>query len=332
MLSSIGPTIAEDSSDPPGMILGPLSAPSSPPLTPVPTKCSPRSASAAVRLWVSWYRALPPSITMSPSSSSGTSSSMTASVGLPACTMIRMLRGRESAPTNSSTLPVGTKSPSPPCAAISASVRAWVRLCRTTWWPCRARLRARLAPMTARPVTPICELMDRSCRSRAAVDTRSPGFPVSGCRGSATGAGALVGQVVQDPGLREQDGDPGVHPAALQLRPARAGEHVALHPRAADGELARRWRRARGIGRRVRQPAVPDPPALQRGGQAAGHDPVAAHPDVVEDGGGVVGQPATEGGRPAVRGDQGELVVPDDAVLDERGPGVAALDGDGERG
>src|SRR3954451_17414212 len=141
------------------MMLGPLSAPSSPPLTPVPTKCRPRPARSVVRRCVSWYRALPPSMTMSPSSSSGTSSSITASVAGPACTMIRMLRGRSSACTNSSVLTVGTKSPSAPCAAINASVRACVRLCRTTWWPCRARLRARFAPMVARPVTPICEVM-----------------------------------------------------------------------------------------------------------------------------------------------------------------------------
>src|SRR3954468_24684923 len=112
-------------------------------------------------------------MTMSPSSSSGTSSSMTASVAGPACTMIMMLRGCCSAATNSSTVRVGMNSPSSPCAAIRASVRAWVRLCRTTWWPCRAKFRARLAPMTARPVTPICELMPASFRTCRHTDTAS---------------------------------------------------------------------------------------------------------------------------------------------------------------
>src|SRR5690348_12655829 len=91
---------------------------------------------------------------------------MTASVGAPAATMIRIRRGRCRAATNSSTVRVGTKSPSPPWAAISASVFAWVRLCRTTWWPCRAKLRARFEPIVARPVTPICSVMHRPCHRR----------------------------------------------------------------------------------------------------------------------------------------------------------------------
>src|SRR5687767_8979816 len=100
-------------------------------------------------------------MTTSPSSRSGTSSSMTASVGGPAWTMIMIRRGLSRAATNSSVVVVRTKSPSPPCAASSASVRAWLRLCTTTWCPCRAKLRARLAPIVANPVTPICSLMAR---------------------------------------------------------------------------------------------------------------------------------------------------------------------------
>src|SRR4051795_13530214 len=217
------------------MMLGPLSAPSSPPLTPVPTKCSPRSASAAVRRWVSWYRALPPSMTMSPSSSSGTSSSMTASVAGPACTMIRMLRGRCRARTNSSVLVVGTKSPSPPCAAISASVRACVRLCRTTWWPCRARLRARLAPMVARPVTPICEVMAGIVPDPAVPGHRlgrgtSAQAEVPAQLGDVPGGLDVVGSPL-DPPLGVDDerraDDPDHLLAVRLLRPERAvgGEH-----------------------------------------------------------------------------------------------------------
>ncbi len=53
MSSSTGPTIAYASSDPPGMMLGPLSAPSSPPLIPQPTKWMPRPSSSSVRRMVS---------------------------------------------------------------------------------------------------------------------------------------------------------------------------------------------------------------------------------------------------------------------------------------
>ena len=67
--------------EPPGMMLGPSSAPSSPPDTPEPTKCSrcPRSCCSRRRVSRKW--ALPQSMTMSPSSSSGISSLITASVG-----------------------------------------------------------------------------------------------------------------------------------------------------------------------------------------------------------------------------------------------------------
>ena len=78
---------------PPGMIEGPFSAPSSPPETPAPTKCRPFSRSAASRRRVSVNRALPASTMMSPSSIREASSSITASVGLPALTMMMATRG-----------------------------------------------------------------------------------------------------------------------------------------------------------------------------------------------------------------------------------------------
>ena len=43
-----------------------------------------------------------------------------------------------------------------PCFSSRASVFSTDRLCRATVKPLRARLRARLAPITARPVTPMC--------------------------------------------------------------------------------------------------------------------------------------------------------------------------------
>src|SRR5690606_32178795 len=140
---------------PPGMMLGPSSAPSSPPDTPVPMKRRPRSAQYWPRLRVSWKCELPPSMMMSPSSSSGTSSSITLSTGAPAFTMTMILRGRSSAWTNSSMLSLPVKAPSFPKSARNFLVRSEVRLCTATGNPCLAMLRARLAPMTASPVTPM---------------------------------------------------------------------------------------------------------------------------------------------------------------------------------
>ena len=93
---------------------------------------------------------------MSPSSSSGTRESMTESTGPPALTMISTRRGVSRLATSSAMVSVRMKSPSSPWAASSASVLATERLCRATVYPLRAKLRARFAPMTARPVTPIC--------------------------------------------------------------------------------------------------------------------------------------------------------------------------------
>src|SRR6266699_1528527 len=42
-------------------------------------------------------------------------------------------------------------------------VREAVRLCRATVYPCRAKLRARLRPITPRPVTPICAVACAMC-------------------------------------------------------------------------------------------------------------------------------------------------------------------------
>ncbi len=83
------------------MMLGPCKAPSSPPETPAPTKCSPRSRSSASRLRVSAKWALPASMMMSPESSSGANSEITLSVASPALTITTSLRGRSSTSTNS---------------------------------------------------------------------------------------------------------------------------------------------------------------------------------------------------------------------------------------
>ena len=136
------------------MMLGPFSAPSSPPETPTPRKRSPRSFIALSRRWVSRKCELPPSTIVSPSSSSGASSSITASTAGPALTMVMIVRGRSSAWTNSSVVPVPVIGPSEPWSAMNCSVLDCVRLCTAigmSWW---ATLRARLAPITARPVRP----------------------------------------------------------------------------------------------------------------------------------------------------------------------------------
>src|SRR3954451_150659 len=136
------------------MMLGPFSAPSSPPETPTPRKRSPRSFIALSRRWVSRKCELPPSTIVSPSSSSGASSSITASTAGPALTMVMIVRGRSSDWTNSSVVPVPVIGPSEPCSAMNCSVLDAVRLCTAigmSWW---ATLRARLAPITARPVRP----------------------------------------------------------------------------------------------------------------------------------------------------------------------------------
>ena len=114
------------------MMLGPLSAPSSPPETPHPTKCRPWSRSAASRLRVSVYWELPQSTTMSPSSSNGTSSSITASVPAPAFTMMMTTRGRRRLATKPAMVSLGTNVPSSPCSRTSVRVRSADRLCSAT--------------------------------------------------------------------------------------------------------------------------------------------------------------------------------------------------------
>ncbi|CAM5371018.1 hypothetical protein SVIOM342S_05124 [Streptomyces violaceorubidus] len=68
---------------------------------------------------------------MSPGSSSGANSRITASVGSPAFTMMTRRRGRSRAATNSLAVSVATNSPSPPLST-SACVRDAVRLCTAT--------------------------------------------------------------------------------------------------------------------------------------------------------------------------------------------------------
>ncbi|MNE41170.1 hypothetical protein D3C80_1352280 [compost metagenome] len=134
---------------------GPLSAPSSPPDTPVPMKRKPLSSSSLLRRTVSGKYALPPSMMISPWSRYGRSCSIVASVALPACTMIRILRGTSGDCTNSSTEKVPTKF-LPSASAIRSLVFSGERLYTDTEKPLLSMLRAKFLPITAKPITPIC--------------------------------------------------------------------------------------------------------------------------------------------------------------------------------
>src|SRR5215204_4880139 len=92
---------------------------------------------------------------MSSLSSSGTRSAITPSTGLPALTITMIRRGRSSAATNSSSDSLPVKSPSDENSPRKSRVLDAVRLCTAMGTPRRAMLRARFAPMTASPVTPI---------------------------------------------------------------------------------------------------------------------------------------------------------------------------------
>jgi len=100
--------------DPPGIRLGPFSAPSSPPDTPQPTKLNPFSSTYFARRMVSRKFEFPPSMTISPGDRSGRSPSSISSTGLPARIISMILRGgarlwtnsgSDSAPRRSSPLP-----------------------------------------------------------------------------------------------------------------------------------------------------------------------------------------------------------------------------------
>ena len=151
----ISSTSAYAAGSPPGMMLGPSSAPSSPPDTPTPMNRIPFAAHSSVRRTVSGKCELPASMMMSPSSSSGVSSSITASTGLPALTITMIRRGVSSAFTKSSTDSQPVNGPSSPYSLMNSVIFAVVRLCTAVGVPRRAMLRARLAPITASPVTPM---------------------------------------------------------------------------------------------------------------------------------------------------------------------------------
>src|SRR6476469_2066984 len=189
IFSRIGPSDSYDLAEPPGMIDGPFSAPSSPPETPQPTKWMPFSCNAACLRRVSSNLAFPPSMMMSPGSTSAANSSITASVGPPALTMIRIFRGTASEATKSADDSDGTNVPSPPKSSISALVLAYDRLCTAVTKPLRAKLRARLEPITARPVTPISAfgvvslIVQASGSGKSVLTSAQPSAPLADAHG-----------------------------------------------------------------------------------------------------------------------------------------------------
>ena len=107
-----------------------------------------------MRLCVSVYSVLPPSMTTSPLDSNGCKSSSTASTAAPAGTIIRMRRGCFRLATSTA------------IESFAPARRPWVRALKLrrfpasrskplTAKPLRSRFRARFSPITPRPTRPI---------------------------------------------------------------------------------------------------------------------------------------------------------------------------------
>ena len=157
MSSSSGPSDSYDSGEPPGMMLGPCSAPSSPPDTPVPTKCRPRSLQrrlappgvrevrvAGVDQHVARLEQRRELVDHRVGRLAGLHHDHHPARPFQAGHEVLGALRREERP-----LVRRTPRPAPWCGCS-------VRLCSATVWPWRAKLRARLRPITASPVTPIC--------------------------------------------------------------------------------------------------------------------------------------------------------------------------------
>src|SRR5437763_4244497 len=155
--SNTGLIDSHDCAEPPGMSDGPCRAPSSPPDTPEPTKCSPLPSSRAVRSCVSLNQELPPSMRMSPGSSSGAILSMVMSTGLPALIIIMMRRGRSRLRTKSSNVFVPVIC-LPGFFATKRSTHSPSRFHTATEKPCSSTLSARFSPITPRPIIPNCAI------------------------------------------------------------------------------------------------------------------------------------------------------------------------------
>ena len=105
---------------------------------------------------------------------------MTASVAGPAWTRLISTRGVASAPTHSSVDAKPSMGPSEPCSSTNLVMRLVVRLWTAMGMSWCATLRARLAPIVARPVSPKClsSLIGSTYSARVgSVTPRSPDDP-----------------------------------------------------------------------------------------------------------------------------------------------------------
>ena len=162
-------------------------------------KRSPRSRHSSVRRRVSAKCELPASMTMSSSSSSGARSPITPSTGAPALTITMIRRGRSSAETNSSSDSAAVNG-----AFVAVLGHELAASCsrsgcgRRSATPRRAMFRARFAPITASPVTPIW-LMRRTLQGeprafdeRLELAVRASRAGGTSCRSRARRSGRFV--------------------------------------------------------------------------------------------------------------------------------------------
>ena len=150
-----GRTKGHASGEPPGIKAGPCKAPSSPPLTPEPTNKIPVPSSESMRLWVSRYSVLPPSITTSPADNKVRNSFNTVSTGAPAGTISQTRRGNCKLATNSAKeLAAQAFKPSVRLAKLVHLLASKSK--PVTLKPLRSKLSAKFSPMTPRPTKPMC--------------------------------------------------------------------------------------------------------------------------------------------------------------------------------
>ena len=149
------------------MMLGPCSAPSSPPETPVPTKCRPVLAQrllAAAGVGEVRVAAVDDDVAGLQQRHQLVDHRVGGAAGLDHDDdRARALQRRDE--VGRSTRSART-CPRAPYSATRLRVRSGERLCTATGNPCRARLRARLRPITASPVTPICAVACCVIRTR----------------------------------------------------------------------------------------------------------------------------------------------------------------------
>ncbi len=155
MLWKMGLTYSHAAFEPPGIIAGPFSAPSSPPETPVPMNSSPLLSTYAARLAVSGKWLFPPSMMISPGSKTASNFSIYSSTGLPALTISITFRGTERLACKSSNVrqPMMFLPAALPLTKLSTF--STVRLYTATVKPLDSMFIARFSPITASPIKPI---------------------------------------------------------------------------------------------------------------------------------------------------------------------------------